>query len=110
MLGDHLSRPVIFVLEEFDCFTQHHNQTLLYNLFDISQMAHTPIAVIGLTCRLVSSHVCTSVMAFLIVTCCIGLTCIYHTTCYCVFICCLTVSCSTVVLCIGIMKVSDFLA
>ncbi|XP_065920695.1 origin recognition complex subunit 4-like [Dysidea avara] len=50
--GDSLSRPVIFVLEEFDCFTQHHNQTLLYNLFDISQMAHTPIAVIGLTCRL----------------------------------------------------------
>ena len=57
ILGDSLSRPVIFVLEEFDCFTQHHNQTLLYNLFDISQMAHTPIAVIGLTCRLVSSCV-----------------------------------------------------
>ena len=50
--GDHKSRPVVFVLDEFDCFTQHHNQTLLYNLFDMSQSAHTPIAVIGLTCHL----------------------------------------------------------
>ena len=50
--GDRQSRPVIFVLDEFDCFTQHHNQTLLYNLFDMSQTAHTPIAVIGLTCYL----------------------------------------------------------
>ena len=50
--GDEQSRPVIFVLDEFDCFTQHHNQTLLYNLFDMSQTAQTPIAVIGLTSHL----------------------------------------------------------
>ena len=50
--GDRQSRPVIFVLDEFDCFTEHHNQTLLYNLFDMSQTAHTPNAVIGLTCHL----------------------------------------------------------
>lgn len=50
--GDQQSRPVVFVLDEFDRFTQHHNQTLLYNLFDISQTACTPIAVIGLTCHL----------------------------------------------------------
>ena len=50
--GDQESRPVVFVLDEFDCFTQHHNQTLLYNLFDMSQSARTPIAVIGLTCHL----------------------------------------------------------
>ena len=50
--GNQQSRPVVFVLDEFDCFTQHHNQTLLYNLFDMSQTAHTPIAVIGLTCHL----------------------------------------------------------
>ena len=50
--GDQQSRPVVFVLDEFDCFTEHHNQTLLYNLFDMSQTAHTPIAVIGLTCHL----------------------------------------------------------
>ncbi|XP_037706498.1 origin recognition complex subunit 4 isoform X4 [Choloepus didactylus] len=51
--GDRTSScPVIFVLDEFDLFAHHRNQTLLYNLFDISQSAHTPIAVIGLTCRL----------------------------------------------------------
>nr|XP_045004005.1 origin recognition complex subunit 4 isoform X2 [Jaculus jaculus] len=46
------SCPVIFVLDEFDLFAHHKNQTLLYNLFDISQSAQTPLAVIGLTCRL----------------------------------------------------------
>ncbi|CAJ1087710.1 origin recognition complex subunit 4 [Xyrichtys novacula] len=46
------SRPVLFVLDEFDLFAHHKNQTLLYNLFDVSQSAQTPIAVVGLTCRL----------------------------------------------------------
>ncbi|XP_064442576.1 origin recognition complex subunit 4 isoform X4 [Mirounga angustirostris] len=46
------SCPVIFILDEFDLFAHHKNQTLLYNLFDISQSAQTPLAVIGLTCRL----------------------------------------------------------
>ncbi|XP_045415453.1 origin recognition complex subunit 4 isoform X2 [Lemur catta] len=51
--GDRISScPVIFILDEFDLFAHHKNQTLLYNLFDISQSAQTPIAVIGLTCRL----------------------------------------------------------
>uniref|UniRef100_A0A8C0NJB1 Origin recognition complex subunit 4 n=1 Tax=Canis lupus familiaris TaxID=9615 RepID=A0A8C0NJB1_CANLF len=51
--GDRSSScPVIFILDEFDLFTHHKNQTLLYNLFDISQSAQTPLAVIGLTCRL----------------------------------------------------------
>ncbi|XP_037706499.1 origin recognition complex subunit 4 isoform X5 [Choloepus didactylus] len=55
--GDRTSScPVIFVLDEFDLFAHHRNQTLLYNLFDISQSAHTPIAVIGLTCRLCLSE------------------------------------------------------
>ena len=44
----------MFILDEFDLFTHHKNQTLLYNLFDIAQAAHNPIAVIGLTCREVS--------------------------------------------------------
>ncbi|XP_007422692.1 origin recognition complex subunit 4 [Python bivittatus] len=48
---DH-SCPVLFILDEFDLFVHHKNQTLLYNLFDVSQSAQTPIAVIGLTCRL----------------------------------------------------------
>uniref|UniRef100_A0A3Q3X4T6 Origin recognition complex subunit 4 n=1 Tax=Mola mola TaxID=94237 RepID=A0A3Q3X4T6_MOLML len=46
------SRPVLFVLDEFDLFAHHKNQTLLYNLFDVSQSAQTPVAVVGLTCRL----------------------------------------------------------
>ncbi|XP_012684742.2 origin recognition complex subunit 4 [Clupea harengus] len=51
--GDrHSSRPVIFVLDEFDLFAHHKNQTLLYNLLDVSQSAQAPIAVVGLTCRL----------------------------------------------------------
>ncbi|XP_053326967.1 origin recognition complex subunit 4 [Spea bombifrons] len=46
------SCPVLFILDEFDLFASHKNQTLLYNLFDIAQSAQTPVAVIGLTCRL----------------------------------------------------------
>uniref|UniRef100_A0A8C1KNW3 Origin recognition complex subunit 4 n=1 Tax=Cyprinus carpio TaxID=7962 RepID=A0A8C1KNW3_CYPCA len=46
------SRPVVFVLDEFDLFAHHKNQTLLYNLLDVSQSAQTPVAVLGLTCRL----------------------------------------------------------
>ncbi|XP_053554253.1 origin recognition complex subunit 4 isoform X1 [Bombina bombina] len=46
------SCPVLFILDEFDLFAHHKNQTLLYNLFDIAQSAQTPVAVIGLTCRL----------------------------------------------------------
>uniref|UniRef100_A0A8C6B5M8 Origin recognition complex subunit 4 n=1 Tax=Monodon monoceros TaxID=40151 RepID=A0A8C6B5M8_MONMO len=46
------SCPAIFMSDEFDLFAHHKNQTLLYNLFDISQFAQTPVAVIGLTHRL----------------------------------------------------------
>ncbi|KAH8391112.1 hypothetical protein KR215_007279 [Drosophila sulfurigaster] len=50
--GDKKSKSVVFVLEEFDLFCAHHNQTLLYNLFDVSQSAQAPICVLGVTCRL----------------------------------------------------------
>lgn len=54
LLGDKSrSRPVLFALDEFDLFAHHKNQTLLYNLLDVSQSAQTPVAVVGLTCRLV---------------------------------------------------------
>uniref|UniRef100_A0A1B0GH13 Origin recognition complex subunit 4 n=1 Tax=Lutzomyia longipalpis TaxID=7200 RepID=A0A1B0GH13_LUTLO len=46
------SKSVIFILEEFDLFCSHHNQTLLYNLFDISQSPQVPVCVLGVTCRL----------------------------------------------------------
>ncbi|XP_056392102.1 origin recognition complex subunit 4 [Hyla sarda] len=51
--GDRTSScPVLFIMDEFDLFAHHKNQTLLYNLFDIAQSAQAPVAVIGLTCRL----------------------------------------------------------
>ncbi|KAG7313770.1 hypothetical protein KOW79_000012 [Hemibagrus wyckioides] len=46
------SQPVFFILEEFGLFAHHKNQTLLYNLLDVSQSAQAPVAVVGLTCRL----------------------------------------------------------
>jgi origin recognition complex subunit 4 len=46
------SKSVVFVLEEFDLFTQHPRQTLLYNLFDIAQARKAPIAVLGLTTKI----------------------------------------------------------
>lgn len=50
--GDRLiSKSAIFVLEEFDLFCGHANQTLIYNLFDVAQSAQAPICVIGLTRR-----------------------------------------------------------
>nr|XP_022335108.1 origin recognition complex subunit 4-like isoform X2 [Crassostrea virginica] len=50
--GDQSSKPIIFVLDEFDLFAHHKNQTLLYNLFDVAQSAQAPICVVGITCRL----------------------------------------------------------
>lgn len=46
------AKPAIFLLDEFDLFCHHRNQTLLYNLFDAAQSAQAPICVLGLTCRL----------------------------------------------------------
>ncbi|KAK6004326.1 hypothetical protein QM012_008188 [Aureobasidium pullulans] len=49
--ADQVTKSVIFVLDEFDLFTTHPRQTLLYNLFDIAQSRKAPIAVIGTTTR-----------------------------------------------------------
>ena len=46
------AKSVIFVLDEFDLFTTHPRQTLLYNLFDIAQAKKAPIAVLGCTTRM----------------------------------------------------------
>lgn len=48
---DHITKSVIFILDEFDLFASHPRQTLLYNLFDIAQSRKAPIAVLGLTTR-----------------------------------------------------------
>lgn len=44
-----MSQAVIFIIDEFDMFTYHPRQTLLYNLFDIAQARKAPIAVLGCT-------------------------------------------------------------
>lgn len=50
--GDRTSsKSVVFILEEFDLFCSHGNQTLIYNLFDVAQSAQAPICVLGLTRR-----------------------------------------------------------
>ena len=46
------AKSVVFVLDEFDLFTTHPRQTLLYNLFDIAQARKAPIVVLGLTTRI----------------------------------------------------------
>jgi AAA ATPase domain len=46
------SKSVVIVLDEFDLFTFHPRQTLLYNLFDIAQSKKAPIAVIGCSTRM----------------------------------------------------------
>lgn len=50
--GRTTTKSVIFVLDEFDLFTFHPRQTLLYNLFDIAQARKAPIAVIGCSARM----------------------------------------------------------
>jgi origin recognition complex subunit 4 len=50
--GGKNTKSILFVLDEFDLFAHHHNQTLLYNLFDVSQSAQTPVCIIGLSARL----------------------------------------------------------
>ena len=46
------AKSVIIILDEFDLFTTHPRQTLLYNLFDIAQSKKAPIAVIGCSTRM----------------------------------------------------------
>ena len=51
-LAASAQKSVIFIMEEFDQFTAHPRQTLLYNLFDVAQSRKAPIAVIGMTTRI----------------------------------------------------------
>jgi len=50
--SNQTAKSVIFILDEFDLFTSHPRQTLLYNLFDIAQARKAPIAVLGLTTKI----------------------------------------------------------
>lgn len=46
------SKPVIFILDEFDLFCSHHNQTLLYNLFDVAQSAQVIFCFVIYDCSI----------------------------------------------------------
>lgn len=50
--GQTTSKSIVFILDEFDLFTTHPRQTLLYNLFDIAQSRKAPIAVVGCSTRM----------------------------------------------------------
>jgi origin recognition complex subunit 4 len=50
--SNQTAKSVIFILDEFDLFTSHPRQTLLYNLFDVAQARKAPIAVLGLTTKI----------------------------------------------------------
>ncbi|KAK9473677.1 origin recognition complex, subunit 4 [Dipodascopsis tothii] len=43
---------IVVVLDEFDRFTMHARQMLLYNLFDIAQSRKAPVCVIGVSARM----------------------------------------------------------
>lgn len=45
------SLALIFIIDEFEQFTEG-KQTLLYNLFDLSQISATPICIIGVTTKI----------------------------------------------------------
>ena len=47
--GDSGSKPIIFILDHFETFCSHKNQTLLYNLFDVAQSRAVPITVLGIS-------------------------------------------------------------
>lgn len=43
---------IIFLIDEFEKFTSNNKQTLLYNLFDLSQSSSIPICVVGITTKI----------------------------------------------------------
>lgn len=50
--GGKESKPIIFVLEEFDLFTKHKSQLLLYTILNTIQTSTSPMCLVGETCRL----------------------------------------------------------
>jgi hypothetical protein len=51
-LSSKVAKSTIIILDEFDLFTLHPRQTMLYNLFDIAQSRKAPIAVVGCSTRM----------------------------------------------------------
>lgn len=52
--GSRASIPLVFIIDNIDLFCDHHRQILLYNLFNVVMEGNIPVALIGLTTRIVS--------------------------------------------------------
>lgn len=50
--GDKQSKPLIFIMEEFDLFTKNKSQLLLYTILNTIQTSSSPMCLIGTTCRI----------------------------------------------------------
>ena len=50
--GSKMSKPLIFIMEEFDLFTKNKTQLLLYTLLNTIQSSSNPMCLIGVTCRI----------------------------------------------------------
>ena len=50
--GDKQSKPLIFIMEEFDLFTKNKSQLLLYTILNTIQSSSSPMCLIGLSCRI----------------------------------------------------------
>ena len=50
--GGKECKPIVFVLEEFDLFTKHKSQLLLYTILNTIQTSTSPMCLVGETCRL----------------------------------------------------------
>jgi origin recognition complex subunit 4 len=50
--GGKESKPLIFIMDEFDLFTKNKTQLLLYTLLNTIQSSASPMCMIGATCRI----------------------------------------------------------
>jgi origin recognition complex subunit 4 len=50
--GGKQSKPLVFIMDEFDLFTKNKMQLLLYTLLNTIQISTSPMCLIGITCRI----------------------------------------------------------
>lgn len=50
--GNAMSKPLLFIMEEFDLFTKNKTQLLLYTILNTIQTSSTPMCLVGVTCRI----------------------------------------------------------
>jgi origin recognition complex subunit 4 len=50
--GGKQSKPLVFIMDEFDLFTKNKTQLLLYTVLNTIQISTSPMCLIGITCRI----------------------------------------------------------